>query len=219
MLAARRYRIVLNRRFVRALSRPAWQRRKLIVLQSRPTRSLVAKFPQRSVVACSAQISCWRGTTLQRGHGRGCVQTFDAWCRGTQSASEHNRSYVSSVDLPSDSLRKNLAWCGLHGGPRKTTKLPNLGVGACAGMCAWVVVYWYLWKRYRLCLLFNLLPGLKVKLSWRCSTCLECNTQYCMLLLYARIIVRALAIIVWAWLKKDNLYADFVIWHFSNVLK
>ena len=29
------------------------------------TRSLVAKFPQRSVVACSTRISCWSGRTLR----------------------------------------------------------------------------------------------------------------------------------------------------------
>ena len=36
-----------------------------IMLQSRPTRSHVAKFPQRSVVTCSTQISCCRGRMLQ----------------------------------------------------------------------------------------------------------------------------------------------------------
>ena len=36
-----------------------------IALQSRPTRSHVAKFPQRSVVTCSTRISCCRGRTLQ----------------------------------------------------------------------------------------------------------------------------------------------------------
>ena len=36
-----------------------------IVLQSGPTRSLVAKFPQRSVAACSMRISCCRGRTLR----------------------------------------------------------------------------------------------------------------------------------------------------------
>jgi len=36
-----------------------------IVSQSGPTCSLVAKFPQRLVVACSTQISCCRGRTLQ----------------------------------------------------------------------------------------------------------------------------------------------------------
>ena len=36
-----------------------------IVLQSGPTHSLIAKFPRHSVVACSTQISCCRGRTLQ----------------------------------------------------------------------------------------------------------------------------------------------------------
>ena len=36
-----------------------------IVLQSGPTRSLIAKFPQHSVITCSMRISCCRGKTLQ----------------------------------------------------------------------------------------------------------------------------------------------------------
>ena len=36
-----------------------------MVLQSGPTCSIVAKFPQRSVVACSTQISCCKGGTLR----------------------------------------------------------------------------------------------------------------------------------------------------------
>ena len=36
-----------------------------IVLQSRLTCSLIAKFPQRSVVACSTRISCCGGRTLR----------------------------------------------------------------------------------------------------------------------------------------------------------
>ena len=36
-----------------------------IMLQSWPTHSLIAKFPQRSVVVCSTQISCCRERTLQ----------------------------------------------------------------------------------------------------------------------------------------------------------
>ena len=36
-----------------------------IMLQSGPTHSLVAKFPQHSVVACSMRISSCRGRTLQ----------------------------------------------------------------------------------------------------------------------------------------------------------
>ena len=36
-----------------------------IMLQSETTRSLVAKFPQRSVVTCNTRISCCRGRTLQ----------------------------------------------------------------------------------------------------------------------------------------------------------
>ena len=35
------------------------------VLQSAPTRSLIAKFPQHSVITCSTQVSCCRGRTLR----------------------------------------------------------------------------------------------------------------------------------------------------------
>ena len=70
------------------------------ILQSRLTRSLVAKFPQRSVIACSAQISCCKGGTLRTKPQTGV-------CEPDVVASKAHRSYVSSLDLPSDSLRKN----------------------------------------------------------------------------------------------------------------
>ena len=43
-----------------------------VMLQSWPTRSLVAKFSQCSVVTCSTHFSC-----CERGHGRVCV---NIWC-------------------------------------------------------------------------------------------------------------------------------------------
>ena len=71
-----------------------------IVLQSGPIRSLIAKFPQRSVVACSVWISCCKGGTLQTKPRTGV-------CEPDVMASKAHQSYVSSADLPSDSLCKN----------------------------------------------------------------------------------------------------------------
>ena len=65
-----------------------------IVLQSGATCSLVAKFPQHSVVPCSTRISCCRRRTLQTRHGWVCA---NLWCL----ISCHSGTYAGS-----DSLRK-----------------------------------------------------------------------------------------------------------------
>ena len=44
-----------------------------------------------------------------------------------------NRSYVTSADLPSDSLHKILAWWAVTQRTLKTTKLSNLGGGCLPG--------------------------------------------------------------------------------------
>ena len=116
---------------LRASSRPAWQWRSCIVLQSWPTRSLVAKFPQHSVVTCSTQILCSAGKErCERGHGWVCT---NLWCLMSWHP-KRNSSYVSSADLPSDSIHKNLAWWAVT---RRTSTKPqncqNWGVGACLG--------------------------------------------------------------------------------------
>ena len=83
-----------------------------IMLQIGPTRSLVAKFLQHSVVACSMQISCCRGRTLQMRPRTGVCEPLmpDVVL---PKVHQNNCSYVSSADLPSDSLRENSI---LHGG-------------------------------------------------------------------------------------------------------
>ena len=53
----------------------------------------------------------------------GCVWTFDVV---GPKVHQNNRSYVSSADLPSDSLRKNLAWWAVTW---RTLKLSKLGGG------------------------------------------------------------------------------------------
>ena len=93
-------RIHLHRWFVRASSRPAWQWRRLYRVQSRPTHSLVAKFLQHSIVACSTRILCCKGGTLWTKPRTGV-------CEPDVVAPKAYQSYVSSADLPSDSLRKN----------------------------------------------------------------------------------------------------------------
>ena len=47
---------------------------------------------------------------------------------------QNNWSYVTPVDLPSDSLCENLAWWPITRRALKTTKLSKLGVGAGIGM-------------------------------------------------------------------------------------
>ena len=61
-------------------------------------------------------------------------------------AHQNNRSYVSSADLPSDSLRKNLTWWAVT---QRTLEKPqncqNWGMGACMGMGTFPGQYgiWY----------------------------------------------------------------------------
>ena len=98
-----------------------------IVLQSWLTHSLVAKFPQHSVVTCSTQISCCRERTLRMMPRTG-VWNFDAWCRVAQSTSE--QSQLCELSGPTfDSL------CELVGGytenPEKPQNCQNWGVDGC----------------------------------------------------------------------------------------
>ena len=120
---------VLHRRFIRASSRPAWQWRKL---QSWPTCSLVAMFPQCSVITCSTQISCCRERTLRTRSQSGVCEPLMPDVV-VSKVHQNNHSYVSSTDLPSDSLRKNLAWWAVTQRISKTTKLSNWGVATCSG--------------------------------------------------------------------------------------
>ena len=78
-----------------------------IMLQSRQTRTLVTKLPQRSVVACSTWISVEEH--CKRGRKRVCVDLWGlmSWCPKRMRTIA---PMMSSADLPSNSLRKNLAW-------------------------------------------------------------------------------------------------------------
>ena len=74
-------------------------------VQSRLTRSLD---PQHSVVACSTHILCCRGGTLQTRPQMGVGETLIPDVVAPK-VHQNYRSYVSSADLPSDSLHANLA--------------------------------------------------------------------------------------------------------------
>ena len=106
-----------------------------LVLQSRSTCCLVAKFLQHWVVACSTQIS---GRMLRTRPQTGVCKSLMPDVVAPK-AHENNRSYVSSEDLPLDSLHKNLAWWGVtqrNQKNHKTVKTGGGGVGAWAGMGA-----------------------------------------------------------------------------------
>ena len=85
-----------------------------IVLQSGPTCSLVAKFLQRSVVACSMWISCCRGRTL--------------WTRP-----KCTRTIASMWPTFGSTTRKFSMVGGYMKNPEKPQKRQNWGVGTCPG--------------------------------------------------------------------------------------
>ena len=99
-----------------------------VVLQSWPTHSLVAKFPQCSVIACSTQISCCRERTLQRRPRTGVCEPLMPDVV-VSKVHQNNPSYVSSADLPSDSLCKNLAWWAVTWRTSKNHKTVKIGGG------------------------------------------------------------------------------------------
>ena len=103
------------------------------VLQSGPTRSLVAKFPQHLVITCSMQISCCRRRMLQTRPQTGVCEPDVV----APKAPQNNPSYmfVRSADLPSDSLHQDLAWRAViyMEDLKKPQNCQNWGVGACQG--------------------------------------------------------------------------------------
>ena len=133
-LAARGCQIDLHRRFVKA---SPTSRESCIVLQSRPTRSLVAKFSQHSVYACSIQMLCCRGRTLQMRPRTGVCKPLMPDVIASKEHQNHH-SYVSSVDLPSDSLSKILTWWVVT---RKMSKLSKLGGGRLLGKYGTYLAY------------------------------------------------------------------------------
>ena len=89
-----------------------------IMLQSGLNRSLDAKFPQRSVVACSTRISCCRGRALRTSPRTRVCEPLMSWrpkCIRTIAAMWAQR------------------WAGRLHGNSKEEKSQNWGVGACSG--------------------------------------------------------------------------------------
>ena len=102
-----------------------------IVLQSGLTHSVVAKFLQRSVIAWSStkRILCCKGGTLW-------TRPWTGVCEPDVVAPKAHQSYVSSADVPSDSLRTNLAWWAVTWKTLKNHKTVESGGWA----LAWVWV-------------------------------------------------------------------------------
>ena len=85
-----------------------------IVLQNRPTRSLVAKFSLCSVVACSTRISSCRGRTLQTRPQTGVCEPLMPDVVSPK-VHQNNYSYLNPAELPWSSLHENGG--RLHGKP------------------------------------------------------------------------------------------------------
>ena len=107
-----------------------------IVLQSRPSRSFVAKFPQRSIVACSTWILCCRGRTLRQTRPR--MSVCEPLMPNVVSPKVHqnNCSYKLSRPTFGFTTREFSMVGGYMENPAKPQNCQNWGVGACSGMGA-----------------------------------------------------------------------------------
>ena len=109
----------------------------MVMLQSGPTHSLVAKFLQHSVVTCSTQISCCRGKMLQMRPQTDVCEPLMPRCV-VQSASEllqlsgptfgFTTREISMVGGYTENPKKNTKWSKLGRGGGAYT-----GMGACSG--------------------------------------------------------------------------------------
>ena len=116
--AARGYRIDLHCRFARASSRPA-----RIVLESGPTRSLVAKFPHATLAAWSMRISYCKRGTLRRRLRTGVCETL----LPDIVAPEAHQNMIAAIvrELSGPTFRSLYARI-LHGGQLYTEDLKQL---------------------------------------------------------------------------------------------
>ena len=106
-----------------------------IVLQSRCICNLVAKFPQHSVVTCSSRISCYWERMLRTRPQTGVCEPLMPDIV-VPKGHPNNHSYVSSADLPSNSLHKNLAWWAVTWRTSKNHKTVKIGGWALAQVWA-----------------------------------------------------------------------------------
>ena len=107
----------------------------MVMLQSGPTRSLVAKFLQHSVVTCSTQISCCRGKMLQTRPQTDVCEPLMPRCV-VQSASEllqlsgptfgFTTREISMVGGYTENPKKNTKWSKLGGGGRRLHRYGRL---------------------------------------------------------------------------------------------
>ena len=104
---------------------------KAVSWQSGPTRSLVAKFPQCSIVTCSI------GKNVANEATDGCVRTFGTWCRVVQNASEQLQLCELSVPPTFGFTTWEFSMVGGYTeNPEKPHNSQDWGVGACTGMSA-----------------------------------------------------------------------------------
>ena len=96
---------------------------------------LVASLPSFHSVQSSLAVRKFHAAgkeCCERSHERVCE---NIWCLMSWQP-KRNHSYVSSVDLPTDSICKNLVWWAVTREPRKQQNCQNWGVGAYLGMGA-----------------------------------------------------------------------------------
>ena len=98
-----------------------------IVLQSGPTRSLVARFPQCSVIACSTQILCCRRRTLRTRPRTGV-------CEPLMPDVVAPKVQLQLCDLSRPTFGFTMREFSMVGGytenPKKSQNCQNWGVGA-----------------------------------------------------------------------------------------
>ena len=112
-------------------------------------RLVASMFSSRSVQSSLAvREFCAAGENAANDATDGCVRTFDVIA---PKVHQNNRSYVSSADLPSDSLRENLAWWAVTRRTLKNHKAAKIGGWALAQVWALARDNTVLYKEWQLC--------------------------------------------------------------------
>ena len=123
---------VPHHHFVHASSRPARQWRKLCHTTKLTDSQPRCQVSACSVVACSTHFSCCRERMLRTRPRTGLCEHLMPDVV-VSKVHQNNCSYVSSVDLHSDSLRKNLAWWAVTRRTLKNHKTVKIGGGCLLG--------------------------------------------------------------------------------------
>ena len=107
-----------------------------IVLQSGPTRSLIAEFPHVKLsLEYTNFVLQWKNAANEATNG--CMRTFDAWCRGAQSASEQSQLRELSGPTFIFTTQEFSIVGGYTENLEKRQNCQNWGEGTCAGMGAY----------------------------------------------------------------------------------